>query len=139
MGWEVLKSMDIYSLSKYGISKPVLAGECSLGLQGYCSFRAKEFPVIGYLGEKLLVGHPTFLPFVRIGESDEYIKKDGFLMTTVERSIVDLIRVNPYNEAISQALCLIDDYTRVRDIAERYALRKELEYQIEEAPSFYNE
>ena len=59
--------------------------------------------------------------------------KGDFYMTTPERSIIDLLRVYPQSEFVTQALQRIEDYTKLRAMADKYGVRDVLEEEIEYA------
>lgn len=75
-------------------------------------------------------------PMIAKPTSDELIHLHGdFYMTTPERSIIDMLRVYPESEFVSQSLLWMDDYTKLRSMADKYHVRDILEREIEYAHS----
>lgn len=124
--------MEISRLEEYGITKGILGAECALALQGYCLFPAENFPIFLYGGERRYSGAPGVHPWVTEPKEDELLPyRDGFTMTTPERSVVDLIRIYPESEFIPEALDMMNgNYDKLYAMADRYGLRAEVEEQI---------
>ena len=118
-----------------GVTKGTYAAECALGMQGFGSYPYAEFPIFLSNAKKRVDMRPISLhPKITEPTPDELVRiKGDFYMTTPERSIIDLLRVYPQSEFVTQALQRIEDYTKLRDMADKYGVRDVLEEEIEYA------
>lgn len=122
--------LDLQEISAHGDrTGGIFGAECALGLQGLCSYPAEEFPI-------LLTSYPKRIAMVPIANhpwinkptKEELIQIEGdYYMTTPERSIIDLLRVYPESEFIAQAIVRMDDLTKLRQMADKYGVREQLE------------
>lgn len=124
--------METGKLYEYGITSGILGAECALGLQGYCMFRAQSFPIFLYGGNKRMDLFPGVHPMGPEVREDEMVPyKNGLMMTTPERSLIDLIREYPESEFIPEGLECLDNYDKLYELADRYNMRSEVDWQIE--------
>lgn len=117
------------------MTKGTYAAECALGMQGFGSYPYAEFPIFLSNAKKRVDMRPISLhPKITEPTPDELIHiKGDFYMTTPERSIIDLLRVYPQSEFVTQALQRIEDYAKLRVMADKYGVRDVLEKEIEYA------
>ena len=104
-------------------------------MQGFGSYPYAEFPIFLSNAKKRVDMRPISLhPKITEPTPDELVRiKGDFYMTTPERSIIDLLRVYPQSEFVTQALQRIEDYTKLRAMADKYGMRDVLEEEIEYA------
>lgn len=100
--------------------------ECALGFQGYSHFRSESFPICIYNGNGYFQGTPTFVGIKEIGmpTEDELVIVNERRMTNPYRSVIDLIKTNPYSEdAVIAMSYMIDsevDMKKMFEVAKRY-------------------
>lgn len=106
-------------------------------MQGFCSFDYRCFPIFLENVDRRINLIPIAMhPMITKPTEDELIHLHGdFYMTTPERSIIDMLRVYPESEFVSQALLWMEDYTKLREMADKYGVRDVLEREIEYAHS----
>lgn len=123
------------NMEEWGVTGGTYAVECALGMQGFGSYPYAEFPIFLSNAKKRVDMRPISLhPKITEPTPDELVRiKGDFYMTTPERSIIDLLRVYPQSEFVTQALQRIEDYTKLRDMADKYGVRDVLEEEIEYA------
>lgn len=129
------------NLEEWNITRGILAAECALGVQGYGSYPYKEFPIMLANTKDRVDLRPVSLhPMITEVLPSEMVHVRGEIyMTTVERSIIDLLLVCPENEFVTQALQRIDHYCKLRNMEDKYGVRDILESEIEYAQSAYGE
>lgn len=107
--------------------------ECALGFQGYSHFRSENFPICIYDGNRYFQGTPTFIGVEEVGmpTEDEIVTVNGRRMTNPYRSVIDLIKTNPYSEDVVIAMSYMieseEDMARMWDMAEKYYVSNEVE------------
>lgn len=123
------------NMEEWGVTQGIYAAECALGMQGFGSYPYSEFPIVLSHAKKRVDLRPISLhPMITEPTPDELIHINGdFYMTTPERSIIDLLRVYPQSEFVTQALQWMDDYAELRRMADKYGVREILEEEIEYA------
>lgn len=133
--------LDLQGLKDWGYTSGILGAECALGWEGLCSYPSESFPIMLNTYPRRLDLKPCAIhPMVTEPTPDELIHLEGdFYMTTPERSIIDLVRVYPESEFLSQALLRIDDLTKVRAMADKYGVRDRLEEEIDYARNMYRD
>lgn len=121
----------------------ILGLECALSLQGYCTFLGGRVPIYLFEGKGYYGGTSILVGVESMPTKDELVRVDGRLMTTPERSIIDLLRYKPYSEYTIHALCLMENepevLKRTRELAKKYGLENELEQAIKESETWYDE
>lgn len=124
-------------MGRLRVTHGIYGAECALGMQGFCSFDYRCFPIFLENVDRRINLMPIAMhPMITKPTEDELIHLHGdFYMTTPERSIIDMLRVYPESEFVSQALLWMEDYTKLREMADKYGVRDVLEREIEYAHS----
>lgn len=125
------------NMDELNVKGGIYGAECALGMQGFCSFDYRCFPIfLCDVDARVNLMPIAIHPMITKPTEDELIHLRGdFYMTTPERSIIDMLRVYPESEFVSQALLWMDDYTKLRSMADKYHVRDILEREIEYAHS----
>ena len=85
-------------MGRLRVTHGIYGAECALGMQGFCSFDYRCFPIFLENVDKRINLMPIAMhPMITKPTEDELIHLHGdFYMTTPERSIIDMLRVSLY-------------------------------------------
>lgn len=113
--------------------------DTALALQGMCSSNWEWFPQVIVEGTGLVKGVISYLGVDEMPTPDELTSARGFTCTTIERSLIDLLRYNPHSEFIPEALIdYVGDKEALLVYAEKYGVRDKLEYEYEHLDEAYD-